>query len=299
MDMFLFIVGLVCALFAFVVFLISFKVDRKGGVVFTAIGSGLLAVLFIAISATTIVAPRTVGIEVTFGKPGKVFGNGLHMKAPWSSVEKLDGAVQNDVYTGENSITVRLGNNSEAGADASIQWQLLTDDAKNVFLDYRNFENIQTNLVDRNFRASMNEVMATYDPLNDVKEDGDNSERGSTLDTLSTAVLEKMRERVGKQVDIKSVTIPIVYFDDTTQNRINSLQTEISNTRIAEQKKQTSIAEAQANAELEKSLSAEVLTSKCLDIIDESGQSPIGCFPSSGVTPLTMVGDNAAPTNQE
>jgi regulator of protease activity HflC (stomatin/prohibitin superfamily) len=293
MDMFLFITGIVLMVVAVISVLIAFVASSKGGPIGTALVTGIIGIVVIAFSATTIVQPRTVGVEVVFGKPtDRVLSNGLHWKAPWANVEKLDGAVQNDIYTGDHAVKVRLGNNSEAQADASIQWQLRTDDAKSVFLDYRNFENIQNNLVDRNFRATMNEVMATYDPLNEVKEDGT---QGNQLGVLSEDVLEKMRERVGKQVDIKSVTIPIVSFDGTTQDRINALQTEISNTRIAEQKKQTSVAEAQANEALQKSLSPEVLTSKCLDIISESGKSPIGCFPNSGVTPLTMVGDEAAP----
>lgn len=263
-----------------------------------AIGSTLLAVVFIAVSVTTIVAPRTVGVAVAFGKPTTVYSNGLHFKAPWADVEKLDGAVQNDIYSVNNErppIEVRLGNDSKASADASIQWQLRTDDAMNVFLDYRTFENIQTNLVDRNFKAAMNEVMASYDPLNNI----DNPDGNITLETLSAEVLEKMIEKVGNQIDVKSVTIPIVNFDEATQNRINELQAETARTRIAEQKQETSAAEAQANEALETSLTPEVLISKCLDIVAESGKSPIGCFPSSGVTPITMVGDEAPPAPQE
>lgn len=251
-------------------------------------GALLVTLIVTALFSFTIVQPRTVGVVVAFGKPVDTIGHGFHVKAPWEKVEKLDGAVQNDVYSGDSAIAARLGNNGKATVDASIQWQLKTDDAMSVFLDYRTFEGIQSNLVDRNFKAAVNEVMATYDPLNAA----DPAAGGQDLHELSLAVQEKMQEKVGTQIEIRSVTLPIINFDDATQARINELQAETAKTRVAEQKKDTSTAEAEANAVLEESITDETLTSKCLDIVAESGQSPIGCFPGgAGVQPITMVGE--------
>ena len=247
---------------------------------------GLLATLIVtAIFSFVIVQPRTVGVVVAFGKPVDVVGNGFHIKAPWEKVEKLDGAVQNDIYNGDSAIAVRLGNNGKATVDASIQWQLKTDEAMEVFLDYRTFEGIQSNLVDRNFKAALNEVMATYDPLNYA----DEAEGGQDLAALSQAVQEEMQERVGNQIEVRSVTLPLVNFDEATQARVNELQAESAKTRVAEQKKQTSTAEAEANEILEQSITEETLTSKCLDIVAENGQSPIGCFPTTGTQPVTIT----------
>ncbi|WP_223261431.1 SPFH domain-containing protein [Glutamicibacter arilaitensis] len=253
----------------------------------------IVSLIVLAIACTTIVQPRTVGVKVALGKPTSVVSNGFHLKWPWEKVEKLDGSVQNDVYTGDSAIPVRLGNNGRADVDASIQWQLKTDDAMDVFLDYRTFEGIQSNLVDRNFRASLNEVMATYDPL----EYGDSASGGQDLEGLAKSVQEKMQAKVKTQIEIRSVTLPIINFDEPTQNRINELQAETAKTRVAQQRKQTSTAEAEANKILERSLTNETLTSKCLDIVAESGQSPIGCFPNSGVQPITMTGDKQKESN--
>lgn len=290
MDIFLFIIAILLVFVS--IFLFATRKRLADMIDFNAtpaaVGAIIVAILFGLLSSTTIIAPRTVGVVVEFGKPVNSLSNGLHWKTPWSSVEKLDGAVQNDVYNGESSVTVRLGNNSQARADASIQWQLQADNAMEVFLDYRTFENIQQNLVDRNFKAAINEVMANYNPLDAV----DPASGGAELKELSDQVLETMRERVAGQIDVKTVTIPFINFDEQTQTRIDELQSEIARTRVAEQKQDTSRAEAAANAELESSLSNEVLVSKCLDIIAESGQSPIGCFPGSDVEPITIVGEN-------
>lgn len=277
------------ALLAIGAFIGARKAPRDNRGVIRGIGAGLLAVAVIitGFASTTIVAPRTVGVKVALGKPVDVLNNGLHLKLPWESVEKLDGSVQNDVYSGDRAIAVRLANNGKASVDASIQWRLLTDDAMAVFLDYKTFEGIQSNLVDRNFRAALNEVMADYDPLDYL----DPEAGGQRLDELANAVAEKMSEKVGTQIEIRSVTLPIINFDESTQARINELQAETAKTRIAEQKQQTSTAEAEANRILQESITDETLISKCLDIVEESGQSPIGCFPGSSVEPITIVGD--------
>ncbi|MGO2326318.1 SPFH domain-containing protein [Glutamicibacter arilaitensis] len=295
--MFLTIVAVLCAIIGLIVMAAgkAMKPENKNrsSTRFTGISIFIVSLIVMAIACTTIVQPRTVGVKVALGKPTSVVSNGFHLKWPWEKVEKLDGSVQNDVYTGDSAIPVRLGNNGRADVDASIQWQLKTDDAMDVFLDYRTFEGIQSNLVDRNFRASLNEVMATYDPL----EYGDSASGGQDLEGLAKSVQEKMQAKVKTQIEIRSVTLPIINFDEPTQNRINELQAETAKTRVAQQRKQTSTAEAEANKILERSLTNETLTSKCLDIVAESGQSPIGCFPNSGVQPITMTGDKQKESN--
>ena len=260
-----------------------------------AAGAGLLAIGATLLSSLTIVQARDVGVNVAFGKPVQVYDNGLHWKSPWSTVEILDGAVQNDIYSGESSVRVRLGNNSIATADTSIQWRLKTDDAMNIYKDYRNFDNIRSNLVDRNFRAALNEVMADYNPLDPEEM----ARGGADLTAIATEVQEKMEEKIGLQIEVRAVNITLINFDEATQTRIDELQSEIARTRIAEQKKETSTAEAESNKILEQSISEEVLISKCLDIVEESGQSPIGCFPGSSPQTVKMIEDAPATPKDE
>ncbi|GAA1407159.1 hypothetical protein AUR04nite_04000 [Glutamicibacter uratoxydans] len=279
-------IGILISIFLFLAASGSKPGREKKGLKLSAFGILAFSLVVLGFASTTIVQPRTVGVKIALGKPTAVVGNGFHLKAPWETVEKLDGSVQNDVYSNDSAIPVRLGNNGKANVDASIQWQLKTDDAMSVFLDYRTFDGIQSNLVDRNFRAALNEVMSEYDPLTY----NDPAKGGQDLAGLSKSVQTKMQEKVGTQIDIRSVTLPIINFDEPTQNRINELQAEAAKTRVAQQRKQTSTAEAEANKILERSITQETLTSKCLDIVAESGQSPIGCFPGGGVQPITMVG---------
>lgn len=255
----------------------------------------VVTILLTGLFSLTIVQARDVGVNVAFGKPVQVYDNGLHLKAPWSTVEILDGAVQNDIYSGESAVRVRLGNNSIATADTSIQWRLKTDDAMNIYKDYRNFDNIRSNLVDRNFRAALNEVMADYNPLDPEEM----AKGGADLTSIAAEVQAKMEEKIGAQIEVRAVNITLINFDEATQTRIDELQSEIARTRIATQKKETSTAEAESNKILQESVTEEVLISKCLDIVEESGQSPIGCFPGSTPQTVKMIEDTPAAEKTE
>ena len=66
---------------------------------------------------------------------------------------------------------------------------------------------------------------------------------------------------------------------------VNAFNSEVANTRIAEQRKLTAEKEAEANRVLSASVSNDpnVLVSKCLDIVKARGGSPAGCWPGTGV----------------
>lgn len=236
-------------------------------------------VMFLAIVglilSTVVVGAQSVGVRTQFGKTKGVLEPGFHFISPLEDVEKFDGRIQNDVYNGGNTIPVRMGNDSLAQADVSIRWQLKTESAEQLFLDYREFDNIRANLVDRELRAALNTAAASYDPLDQEKD------KEQALNDLAKSTQDSLVDKVGDKIEIHSVTIPLLQFDERTQSRIDSLQEEIANTRIAQQRRSTAREEAKANEELSNSLSNEVLTSKCLDIVQSSGQSPLGCFPGS------------------
>jgi regulator of protease activity HflC (stomatin/prohibitin superfamily) len=114
-----------------------------------AVVAGALTIFVLILGATTIVSARNVGVVTTFGRPSGTLSNGLHWKAPWQSVTEMDGTIQIDNHTGENAKTVRLGNNSTAFVDNSVRWRIQPAAADELFLDYRQFENVRDNLVTR------------------------------------------------------------------------------------------------------------------------------------------------------
>jgi regulator of protease activity HflC (stomatin/prohibitin superfamily) len=251
-----------------------------------AVIAGGLALLAIILGSTTVVSPRNVGVVTTFGRPSGTLSNGLHLKAPWQSVTEMNGTIQIDNHTGESATTVRVGNNSTAYVDNSVRWRIQPAAADELFLDYRDFDNVRDNLVTRELRAALNEVFADFDPLNPENSDG------ASVQALGDEVAVKLRDKVGNQIEIINVIVPLVNYDQATQDRINALNVEKANTRIAEQRAKTAEAEAKANEILSKSVSNDpnVLVSKCLDAVRESGLSPLGCWPGSPAVPTVPVG---------
>lgn len=243
---------------------------------------GLIGIAIITMAMTVVVPARTVGVVTAFGKPTGTLSNGLHVIKPWEQVEKMDASLQTNRYTSESAIGVRLANQSEARADASIQWQLREEDAEQMYLDYREFERIQHDLVDREFRASVNAVLARYNPL----DAGAIAEGGIDLNGYAEDIKTDMQERMGDAVEVRSVALPIINYDEETQRKIDQLQTEVANTRAAEQSKNTAREIAEANEILRKSLSPEVLSQRCIEAAEKVGAAPVGCIDGAGATPL-------------
>ena len=246
-----------------------------------AVVAGVIALFVVILGSTTIVSARNVGVVTTFGRPSGTLSNGLHWKAPWQSVTEMDGTIQIDNHTGESATTVRLGNNSTANVDNSVRWRIQPAAADELFLDYRQFANVRDNLVTRELRAALNEVFADFDPL------APENVEGANVQALGDKVAETLRAKVGGQIEIINVIVPLVNYDQATQDRINALNVEKANTRIAEQRAKTAAAEAKANEILAASVSNDpnVLVSKCLDAAREAGISPLGCWPNTSVVP--------------
>lgn len=95
-----------------------------------------------------------------------------------------------------------------------------------------------------------------------------------------------MQKRMGKSIEVRSVALPIINYDEETQRKIDMLQSEVANTRSAEQSKKTAREIAEANEILRKSLSDEVLSQRCIEAAEKVGAAPVGCIEGSSATPL-------------
>lgn len=247
-----------------------------------AIGCVVIALLFAILGSFTIVGTRAVAIVTSFNRPtGTTLDNGVHPKWFWQSTSEMDAAIQIDKYVGDHRIKVRLGNSSTADADASVRWQIRQDAADELFVQYKTFDNVRVNLVERNLQVALNEVFASFDPLAPQNLDT------SPLPALSVSAKNLLTQKVGNQVEILDVSVPVIDFDDNTEGKINQLNAERANTAVAKQAKQTAIAQGEANRELASSVSNDpnVIVANCISKALDKGISPLGCWPANGVVP--------------
>lgn len=242
----------------------------------TAAAAGVFALIFGIFASITTVGTRQIGIETTFGRPnGSTLPNGLHFKAPWANVTEMDGAIQIDQHKGDNRIKVRLGNSSTADADVSVRWQIKQEATPELFVQYKTFDNVRTNLVTRNLQVALNEVFATFDPLAPKNLDQ------SPLPELSEQARKILASKVGTQVEILDVAVPTIDYDEGTEQKINQINQSRAATSVALQDQKTAEARARANEILSSSVSRDpnVLVSKCLDIAKDKGIALL-CWPT-------------------
>lgn len=266
---------------------------RVTGASVALLGLGLLVA-----SCVTTVQAKSVGVQISFGRPIHEFTPGLHVKRPWSRVEKMDGSTQIDDHLGDQRTEIRLGNQATGYVQNALRWKIQPGAAGELYADYRGFENIGPGLVNQELAAALNYAFSSYDPLDQARAAGSSAGTTTTTnDEVADAVKARLVERIGDRIVIESVIIPKVDFDEATQQRINQLQQEIGNTRIAQQREQTAQAEAKANRLIAESVAEDpnVLVSKCLDqqreMIEKGQPIPVGglgCWPSSDRTPVIV-----------
>ena len=237
------------------------------------IGAGVLAfgLLILALASLTIISPKNVGVQTSFGRATGTLDNGWHLVAPWSSVESFDATRQSLKLSGGGDdngdpIVVRLANGTTATVEVSLEWQL--DDKADItqlYLDYRSFENIQDNVVRRRLSAALNTVFESYDPLAMIKGDGA-AEPVSTLETTAAAALQK---ELPNGILVRTMYLPKIVFADSVQAQINQYVNAVNETKIAQQQKLTAEARQQANDKLANgNLTSGVLYQNCLDMVE-------------------------------
>lgn len=265
--------------------------DRPGRTAaVVAVVAYVLAVVCLFGSAATIVSTKNVGIVTSFGRPVGSLSNGFHLVQPWEKVTEMDAAIQTDNHVKDTGtfpcITVRIAHQATACVDTSIRWRIVEGAADALFRDYRDFDNVRDSLVTRDLNAALNAAFEQYDPL---AIDAEGNSTSPTLDSLSQEVLGRMQDEIADQINVLSVIIPVVHYDDNTQQKVNALLAQVAQTRIAEQSVITAQQQALANQTLAESVSKDpnVLVSRCIDLLGEmvsKGQTiPIGfsCWPSS------------------
>lgn len=268
--------------------------------------AGILGAVVAAVACFTIVQPKTVGVPVTFGDTGSPKTPGLHAKLPWTDVVKIDTTQQVDNYndgkqeTDHSTISVRLGNGSNAEVYASIAWEANGEVANKIYGSYRDDDPtamLYQRLVAPNFKQAAQVVLGEYDPTAAFKSapttadvTGEDVNFSPDYDKFASDVREQFEKYIsarGDFVTVLDVKVSLVKLDKSTQKRINEYQQEIQKTRIAQQAVQTASEQAKANKILADSLAKtpDAAAAYCFSLIEQNKLNPpvgFSCYPGSG-----------------
>ena len=293
----LFVSAIVFVVLGMIVLVVCMGMRSKVGRL-TGAGLATLGLLMVVAASVTQVQAKSVGVQISFGRPVHEFAPGLHWKSPWSRVEKMDGSTQIDDHLGDQRTEIRLGNQATGYVQNALRWRIRPEASGELYADYRGFDKIGPGLVNQELAAALNYAFADYDPLSQARAaSGDPTTKTISNDQVADAVKARLVARIGDRIDIESVIIPKVDYDDATQQRINQLQQEIGNTRIAQQRELTAQADARANAKIAASVSKDpnVLVSKCFDqqreMIEKGQPIPVGglgCWSGGAQTPVIV-----------
>lgn len=282
------IIVLVIALIAVVVGLLM-REPLAGAI---AVVAGVLGLAFVIMSSFDIVATRNVGIVTTFGKPVDTRPNGIAWHAPWSKVSELPESIQLQSFDGDQAISVRLANNSQANVAENLNWRIREGAAGKLFQDYSNFDNIKTNLVDRQAQVALAKVFSTFNPQTTAPVVDPSAPpaaipapaTGADLPGMANQVKKDLQEAVGNDIEILDVRIPAISYDQATQQRIDQYNQKVQETKNAQQDVATAhqlqLASAQRAAQAAPDLKVAIFN--CINDQVNNGKDPAGCWGQVG-----------------
>lgn len=257
-----------------------FAVEAKAlGVIPLVIAAALLIW-----SCSTVVEAKNVGVVTTFGKPTGTMDPGFNLKKPWDKVTDIDGTVQTRTYDTDNPLYVRIGDGSRSAVSLALRWQIVPDEADTIYADYRADDptaEVGDKLVSPQLKAALQKTLGDYNPVATLKvvKAEDTGEAAPSFapdfDAISEQLLSDLQGR-SELVEILDVSVTYVSISDNTQKALDDFTKAVGQTVAAQQNKETSAAQAEANRELEGATSPAINQARCLDALNaaiENGYS--------------------------
>lgn len=284
-----FIVAIVLFVIALLIALGSMLAPQRRPVVAAAIGVAIVAVLCTIISSFNIVSTRNVGIVTQFGRPVGERNNGVAWTAPWQQVHEMDGAIQLQSFGGnsyddpQQAVKVRLGNNSAAYVESNLNWRIRPGAAPSMYQDYRTFENLRQNLVDKQLQVMLSHRFAVFNPQQQTQ--------GADLPGIAAQVKADLQAAVGQDIEILDVRIPGIFYDKGTQDRIDQFNQRAQETKNAEQQVKTAeqerIASEQRANQPPPNLGVAIFN--CVNAASVDHRDAAGCWGQIGGQPLIQL----------
>lgn len=234
---------------------------------------------FIASATVSHVPARNVGIVSSYSKPtGRTTDPGLHTHKPWETIEDWDGTRQAFEHNNEKScVQVRIANLSNACVEVLVEWKTRDAKAPEQWASYRKeFDRFVGKRVNPGITGALNEVFTDHDPLANIdKADG---KLNVPLGPFMTATKNKIEERIGGDIEVLSVAITRVNYDEKTQGQIDQYQAAILKGRVLEKDYDNALLAkkvTETNAQVDQ-------RTRCLEQAKEQNKEPGYCMWTNG-----------------
>ena len=135
--------------------------DLAGAAAFMGVVAAVALAAAVGLAITSLIAivpANHAGVEVLFGKPTRVFGEGLNLKNPLASVVEMPGLQQESTYSntvdegergGPDAVVAQTTDNLDVDVDASVLWSLNLQGSAPIdtYREYRTIEQVRSVLL--------------------------------------------------------------------------------------------------------------------------------------------------------
>jgi len=256
----IFVVGLLAAVFS------RDKFPGAGAAVGALVVLGIVTALF---SATT-VAPRSVGIQTSFGKYDATLQNGLHWTAPWSSVEEFSTQVQPlDI-----EVPVAFEGGSSGVAEVTVRWAIDEDGAERLWNDWKTFDRVRDNLVKPDSRTAFRTEFSNYTPVDAID--------GANLNTISANVTQALEATFkDRGILLDSVTVTEVKLGERAQASLDRIVSANADVERAQAEQDKAKIDAETAAIQAQTQTPETILRRCLEIVNNWDVNKNGNLPAT------------------
>lgn len=283
----------------------GFKESRLYG-----IGTIILGLIVLLFMSTAQVSPKNVGVLTSFGKISeRTLNPGLSVIAPWQVVTEVDGTIQSLSFDEGNEIKAKIADGSEVGIRGKVRWEIMPENANELYASFRDEDptsKYSSDVIMPTLQAKIQKSLEDYNPIAQVKAGDANQSFNPDYSKMSSDIMNSVNEELANKGlgQIESVVISYVSLSPETQAKLNDFVSATGETRIAEQRKETAKAQAEANKILSNSVSnnPNVLVSRCMDTLADAVEKnyslPAGFSCWSGGGSVIVPGSNATPKSE-
>lgn len=263
--------------------------EAKAAGVLVAVLGLLLGSGSLALGGLKSVPVKNIGVPQAFGAvTGKVYGPGIHETwTPWLHLTDINETIQTTTFEGDGALPVRIGGQQQARADVTIQWQIRPQAADALFSDYANQGDLMTEVTNavvvRELKQVVNQVLGDYNPITDVQSVTNTNSSTSQFSGFGPQILAAMRADIGGRINVLTVLLPQLHYDQTVEDKLNAIQQSYANFAIAQENVKVNQENAQAFTKLGTPNVSQLIAQCLTDVKSDGGNLPAGfsCFPGS------------------
>lgn len=264
---------------------------KRGATIATGVLAGLIATGVFFGSGLTKVGANSVGIVTSFGAPHGIIDPGLHLLAPWDSVDAYSTRVQvtsrladpskGDV-AGADCVQTNLNGGASACVDVTVRYVVDKKDAITLWSRYGDFTTVRDVFLRTAVNNAVKIVYGQYTPQQVVN--------GAPLPQIANALSGELSHQLSNSgLTLMAVSPGQVWLSAASQRRFDDVLNAQTDVQVAQQQLAKNQALAAANNVLSGSLSLNILSGQCIQV-EQIVKAPVfNCLPGNGGPGIPLV----------